>query len=97
MAGSKSIGLLTTSQQPTATNHEPPTIQLHAVVLRPAAALRRHPGDDLIRIHDVARLAVHAVRCVDLQTRRLTSLADDFVDIGRTEACARVAVLRTAS
>ena len=35
---------------------------LHAVVVRPAAALRRNPGDDLVRVGDVAGLAVHAVR-----------------------------------
>ena len=40
---------------------------LHAVVLRPSAAFRRHPVDDLVGVHDVAGLAVHAVRGVDLQ------------------------------
>ena len=40
---------------------------LHAGVDGAFAALRRDPRDDLIGIHDVAGLAVHAVREVDLQ------------------------------
>src|SRR5688572_15624130 len=72
-------------------------IVLHAVVLRPATAFRRHPGDDLIGIHDVARLAVHAVRGVDLQARWLSGLTDDLVDIRRTESRARMAVLGAAA
>src|SRR5262245_16539091 len=70
---------------------------LHAVVLRPAASFGRHPGDDLIRIHDVAGLAVHAVRRVDLQARRLTGLANDFVDVRRTEPRTGMTVLGSAS
>jgi hypothetical protein len=42
---------------------------LHAIVLRSPAVLGRHPGDHLVGIHDVARLAVDAVRCIDLQAR----------------------------
>jgi hypothetical protein len=33
----------------------------HPVVIRPAAAFWRNPRDDLVRIGDVAGLAVHAV------------------------------------
>src|SRR5437667_5870665 len=33
----------------------------HAIVIRPATALGWHPGNDLVRIHDVAGLAVHAI------------------------------------
>src|SRR5580765_8367436 len=41
--------------------------RLHAFVARPAATFGWYPIDDLIRVHDVARLAVHAIRGVDLQ------------------------------
>src|SRR5947209_10475300 len=34
---------------------------LHPIVIRPAAALGRHPGDDLVGVHDVAGLAVDTV------------------------------------
>src|SRR5690348_8927110 len=70
---------------------------LHAFVLRAAASFWRHPVDDLIGIHDVARLAVHAVRRVDLQFARAVPGVDHLVDVGRTEADARVAVLLAAA
>ena len=35
--------------------------KLHAVVIRTAAALWRDPGDDLVRIGDIAGFAVNAV------------------------------------
>ena len=41
--------------------------RLHSRVDGTFAALRRHPGDDLVRIGDVAGLAMHAVGEVDLQ------------------------------
>ena|SRR5437660_27054 len=40
---------------------------LHALVIRPAAAFGGYPVDDLIGIHDVAGLAVDAVGKVYLQ------------------------------
>jgi hypothetical protein len=42
------------------------TNELHAVVIGPAPAFRRDPGDDLVGIHDVAGLAVYAVSEVDM-------------------------------
>ena len=39
---------------------------LHAVVLRSSTTLRRHPRDHAVGIHDVARLAVHAVGVLEL-------------------------------
>ena len=50
-------------------------LTLHSVVLGAFAALGRDPGDDLVRVHDVAGLAVHAVRGVDLQPQRLRAVA----------------------
>src|SRR5438477_10382654 len=41
------------------------------LVVRSASALRRHPSDHLIRIHDVARLAVKAVG--EIQERHFSS------------------------
>ena len=43
---------------------------LHAVVVGAAAAFGGDPGDDLVRIHDVAGFAVDAVGEVDLQLLR---------------------------
>ena len=42
----------------------------HIRIVRPAAALRRHPGDVLVRVLDVAGLAVDAVLRVDHEARR---------------------------
>jgi hypothetical protein len=41
-------------------------VRLHTRVDGAFSALRRHPSNDLVRIDDVARLAVHAVGEVDL-------------------------------
>ena len=70
---------------------------LHAVVLRPSAAFRRHPVDELIGVHDVAGLAVHAVRGVDLQPLGAVARVDHLVDVRRTEARAGIAVLFAAA
>ena len=45
------------------------------LVVRARAAFRRGPVDDLVRILDVARLAVHAVRRVDLQAPAALAVA----------------------
>src|SRR5215208_2751934 len=63
----------------------------HSFVAGPAAPLGRHPIDDLIGIHDVAGLAVDAVRCVDLELLRAVAGVDHFVDVRRAEANARIA------
>src|SRR5580704_13621233 len=65
----------------------------HAVVIRSAATLGRHPGDDLVRIGDVAGLAVHTVRRVqaDALSVGLRGVVDHLVDIGWTEILARAA------
>ena len=41
--------------------NQPMRSLLHALVVRAPAAFGRNPGDDLVGIHDVAGLAVHAV------------------------------------
>src|SRR5713226_7255046 len=52
-----------------ATRHPPPlffstsgSCRLHSLVVRAAAAFRDHPINNLIRIGDIARLAMHAIR-----------------------------------
>src|SRR5437763_849497 len=65
-------------------------------LVEPPATLWRNPRDHLVGLHDVAPLAVHAVRVVDLQPRRTVGVARDFVEIRRTEARARMAVLGAA-
>src|SRR5258706_5000738 len=58
------------------------TVPLHVRVIRAAAALGHDPDDVLLRILDVAGLAVHAVLGVDLQPRG-TPLGDEFIHPGR--------------
>src|SRR5262247_429572 len=53
----------------------------HAVVLRSPTILGRDPGDHLVGIHDVAGLAVDAVRCIDLQTRRAVGVMLNLIDV----------------
>src|SRR5687768_8429608 len=69
---------------------------LHPVVLRATSTLRRHPRDHLVGVHDVARLAVDAVRCVELKARRTVRAAHDFIDVRGTEPRARMAVFGAA-
>ena len=69
----------------------------HALVLRPSPSLGRHPVNHLVRVHDVARLAVHAVRGVDLETTGAVAGIDHFVDVRGAEARAGVAVLLAAA
>src|SRR6185295_1024463 len=58
---------------------------LHVGVVRAAAALRDDPDNVLLRILDVARLAVHAVLRVDLQPRS-AAFRNEFVDPSWTVA-----------
>src|SRR6185437_16982553 len=44
-----------------------PCALLHAVIARPAATLRRNPVHNLVRVLNIARLAVDAIRKVDLK------------------------------
>src|ERR1700680_1175248 len=53
--------------------------RLHSFVVRAAASLRRDPGDDFVGVGDVAGLAMHAVRRVDLQPR-LAFFLHHFID-----------------
>ncbi len=68
---------------------------LHAIVIRPAATLGRHPGDDLVWVGDVAGLAMHTVCSIqaDALAIGLGGILDHFIDVGRTEILAGVAEL----
>jgi hypothetical protein len=52
--------------------HEPfmemffPHPNSHTVIVRSPATLRRNPRNDLIRVHNVARLAMHAIRKINM-------------------------------
>ena len=80
--------------------HSPsrPLRDLQLLILRTATALGRNPGDDLVGIHDVAGLAVEAVREVEEGNfatavgRRLR-----LVDAGRAEMETGVPVLLGAA
>src|SRR5262245_40971695 len=69
---------------------------LQVDVIRPASAFRRHPVNDLVRVHDVARLAMNAVREVDLGLAPAVGLLD-FINGGRAEILAWIAVFLCAS
>src|SRR5882724_13311397 len=61
---------------------------LHRLVIGPAAALRRNPGNIAVRVLHVAGFAVDAVLGVDLEART-GSLLDPFIDTGRAIAVGR--------
>src|SRR5690606_2376237 len=66
---------------------------LHARVVGAAAALRDFPHDVLLRVLDVAGLAVHAVLRVDAE-HRLPAFGDDLVDGRGAIALRRLVVHR---
>src|SRR4051812_32917631 len=73
--------------------------RLHPVIVRSAATLGRHPGDDLIWIHDVARLAMHAVRWIEmdpLSIRRISGV-DHFIYVRGAEVLTWTTVLLHAA
>src|SRR5579859_7492909 len=65
----------------------------HAVVVRAATSFRRHPGDDLVWVLDVAGLAVNAVRRIqaDALAVGLARVVYHFVDICGAEILAGAA------
>src|SRR5690606_15161517 len=69
---------------------------LQVLVVGPRASFGRDPGDDLVRVLDVAGLAVHAVGGVDLQPAA-GGVLDHLVDPRRAEARARVAIFDGAA
>ena len=72
------------------------TTSLHHLVIRPAAAFRWNPIDDLVGIGYVASLAMNAIRGIDFQFRR-TLFRHHFVDCRRAKILARIAVLANAA
>src|SRR5438094_801391 len=60
----------------------------HPRIVRTATALGHHPIDVLVRVLDIAGLAVHAVLSVDDEAR-LSALLDPLVDAGRAVAARR--------
>src|SRR4029077_19894296 len=70
---------------------------LQRLVVRSRAALGRRPGDDPVGILDIAGLAVHAVRRIDLQPASAAPVIHHFVNARRTEALAGVAILPGAA
>src|SRR5690606_18710098 len=69
---------------------------LQVLVIGTGTALGRDPGDDLVRILDVAGLAVHAVGGVDLQPPS-GLVFHHLVHAGGAEAGAGIAVFDRAS
>src|SRR5437879_5116666 len=71
----------------------------HAIVIRPAAAFGLDPGDDLVRILNVAGLAVYAVRGIqaDAFAIRGRGVVEHLVNIGRAEMLAGTAEFANAT
>src|SRR5450432_3970069 len=71
----------------------------HAIIIRPAPTLRRDPGNNLIRVLNVARLAMHAVRGIqaDPLPIRRRRIVEHLINIRRTKMLARAAVLANAA
>src|SRR5262245_54403195 len=69
---------------------------LHPVVLRPATVLRGYPGDHLIGIHDVARLAVDTVRRINPQAWCAIGVMGNLIHVRGAEPRAGMAVLGPA-
>src|SRR5438874_10900659 len=86
-------------------NHEnaPAKVSLktasHAIIIRPATAFGRHPGDDLVGVHDVAGLAVDAVGGIQVNLFAVGHVCGfhHFINVGRAEILAGVAELHHAT
>src|SRR4029077_9640415 len=61
----------------------------HALVVRASSTLRHYPIDNLVRVRDVAGLAVHAVGEVDLQLHCAAGFFRHLVHRRRTKILAR--------
>src|ERR1700730_11546829 len=72
-------------------------VRLQILVVGPRAALRGPPGNDLVRILDVAGLAVNAIRRIDLQPPSAGAVRDHLVYACGTEVLARIAVFLGAA
>src|SRR5689334_25118671 len=75
------------------------SFHLHSIVIRATATLGRHPGDDLVWVHDVAGFAVDAVGEVHRYLFRAGHIRsiDHLVHLGGTEMLAWIAVLDGAT
>ena len=75
-----------------------PDDRLHVRIVGPFAPLWRCPGDDLIRIRDVAGFAVHAIFVVDeeLLLTLVLGVVDHLVDGCRAETFAGISVFLSA-
>ena len=75
-----------------------PTGFLHPIVIGPAAALRRNPGDDLVGIGDIAGFAVDAVGRIEFEAFALASGQFlHLIDRRGTKVLARVSKLLRAT
>ena len=73
-------------------------LYLEALIVRAGAAFRRDPGDlSRVRLFNVAGLAVHAIRRVDLQFLTAFTVRNHFIHIGRTEIGTGIAKIGDAS
>ena len=68
------------------------------LIVRSSASFRRHPVDDLVRIHDVARLAMDAVGEIDLQPPLpISAFVHHLINSCGTKSLAGIAILFRAT
>src|SRR6476660_2030000 len=86
------------SRSPGETRSQRP-LRLHAVVIGAAAAFRWDPGDDLVRVHDVAGFTVHTVGRIQRNALavRGRAVVHHLVDIGGTKILAGAAEFHDAA
>jgi len=71
-------------------------MELHAFVIWPAATFRYHPINNLIRIGDITRLAVHAIGGFDFLVWTGRSRPGYFVNRHGTKILAGIAIFHDA-
>src|SRR5260370_20774515 len=69
---------------------------LHSLVVWAAAAFRHHPINNLVRVRNVARLAMHAVRGANLQLHAAFRFLGHFVHGCATKRLPGIPVLLAA-
>ena len=71
--------------------------RLHVLVVRPTTALGRNPGNDFIRVHNIAGFAVDTVRRVQMNLRLPIFAFNHLVNRCGTEVPAGIAILDGAA
>src|SRR3954453_5353678 len=70
----------------------------HSVIVRAAAALGWHPGDDLVGVLNVASLTMHTIRGIQADALAIwrRRIIEHFVNIPRAESLTRASIFNNA-